>query len=228
MLIGGGDFTFTTGMLALTSKIPLIACSHYGGAASLVWDELSAGKGLAESRDVGQMNEPGSRDMADACVTSIRKQTKKKIEAMRPQRTIASLVSLGLLTIFAVLIMLGYCKIEGTDLSDELNWLLFLGPLAAGAGGAAIRSLYHNERFTMTGAALGAGAGLLCGYFYLISQVVSASTSKFQPTFIAFFFTLCFSFIGGFTANTVLGQVETIRALNTKKIAKNVSDSLDK
>jgi hypothetical protein len=80
-------------MLALTSEISLIACSHYGGAASSIWDELRAGQGLAESRDVNQMNEPGSHDMADACVTSIREQTRKKIEAMRPQQTIASLVS---------------------------------------------------------------------------------------------------------------------------------------
>jgi hypothetical protein len=121
--------------------------------------------------------------------------------------------------------MLGYCRIEGAHLSDGLNWLLFLGPLAAGPGGAAIRLLFHNENLTMTSIVLGAGAGLLCGYFYLIAQVVSASTHTFQPTFIVFFFTLCFSFIGGFTANTVLGQVETIRALNTKEIARNVSQT---
>jgi hypothetical protein len=67
VLIGGGEFTFTTGMLALTSEIPLIACSHYGGAANSIWDELRAGQGLAESEDVSQVNEPGSYDMAEAC-----------------------------------------------------------------------------------------------------------------------------------------------------------------
>jgi hypothetical protein len=77
-LIGGGRFTFTIGMLALTSRIPLVACAAFGGAAGSIWEALKDGKGLAESQDVNQMAQNGSPEMARACIESLKAQMKRK------------------------------------------------------------------------------------------------------------------------------------------------------
>jgi hypothetical protein len=200
-------------------RIPLVACSAYGGTASAVWEALKSGKGMAEEKELDNMALLGSAEMVKNCVASLKSQLKRRNTPEHPNQKIMSIVTLLLIVVFAVSAAVTFPIFNGSC-SVEQSWALFLVPVVAAALGTSARYLRRELRTALPNIALGTFAGQMCGYVYVASQLVSVgSTKSMSPLF--FLFAALFSIGGGFTADRVLEQMEAIKALKAKVLTSH-------
>lgn len=216
VLIGGAEFTFVIGVMAIIRRIPLIACSRYGGRASIVWHALKSGRGLLTEDEADVMDREASLEMALKCVELIENQEKRRDQESHPVRKVAALVALGLLVAVVGMIVLWFYPFDQKHNLIKIS-LLFLGPLVGALGGAAVGSLFRHANFSWETCATGAAAGLMSAYFYIVGQGFLGGKDLPLDDFKFYLFVVIFGIAGGFTADKVLAQFETIEALKTKR-----------
>jgi hypothetical protein len=214
VIVGGGDFSFVRGVIAVIKRIPLVACSRYGGRAALVWRALREGHGLATPEEVNQMDLDGSREMARQCVASLAAQLKRRDSIAIPGQKQAVFVALTFLVALAGMLAFWFYSQKSHDTFQAL--LLFFLPLVAGVLGSSIGSLARRVPFFLATCATGATAGMVCSFSYVIGLGIGSGNQL--PDSLNFYLILMmFGLVGGLTADRVLKQLETWRALKPQR-----------
>ena len=78
VLVGGGNATKIAGQVAIGSRMPILALPAFGGAASKVWDSLSAGEDLPSRDGINTMARPWKDDSAARCVEALLSQSERR------------------------------------------------------------------------------------------------------------------------------------------------------
>ena len=66
ILMGGGNATKISGLVAIGNKMPIIALSKFGGGACKVWESLSAGEDLPTRSEIEMMAKWDSKLLSNA------------------------------------------------------------------------------------------------------------------------------------------------------------------
>jgi hypothetical protein len=224
-LIGGGQSTLITGVLALTYRIPLLAISAYGGSAAKVWGSLVAGRDLPSQEHIHTMAERGTPEVIKRWLESLEAQFAAKANELRKQsRTWQSAVALIVLVLWVSALPVGFLLVPsvGSGTMPPADWhrtafifLLFLSPLLSGASGATVRTLLPSSAGTnptLHTTVLGVAAGALASILYVLGQLVG-NPSPYN--FVVLVFSVAFGFIAGFTFDSVFKKLESVQALKT-------------
>lgn len=224
ILIGGGQSTLITGILALTYRIPLLAISAYGGSAARVWGSLVAGRDLPTQEHIHAMAERGTPEVIKKWIESLEAQFAGKAGELRRQsRTWQSAVALIVLVLWVSALPLGFLLVPSANggTMPPGDWhrtvfifLLFLSPLLSGASGATVRTLLPSAGAppTLRTTVLGVAAGALASILYVLGQLVG-NPSPYN--FVVLVFSVAFGFIAGFTFDSVFKKLESVQALKT-------------
>jgi hypothetical protein len=171
LLIGGGSATQNSGQIAIGTRMPLLSLAEFGGAAKRVWDTLSAGEDLPTRDQIDLMARPWSDGSAVACVDALFQQRDRRRAG--PERS-------PVLSIIAALLFLGALAIIPWTWGQNNfeAWMLFLAPLLAGGGGAAIRPAIDRLRGSnglaiaaVSTVVIGLVAGGVAGILFVTAQL---------------------------------------------------------
>lgn len=225
MLLGGGDSTLITGLVAMGHRIAILALAAFDGRATKVWEALVPGRDLPSADEISLMARPEwSPDLAVECVQSLRNQLTRRAEEERQQRlerlhreTAVSwhAVLSVILFLFAMLCIPVAWGLKEISLPGAIT-LLFFSPLLAGVAGSTIRLVFDLRQGTVplsrqsaiTTAALGLIAGGVAGALFIAAQVnilpkdqIAAQAGKLVP------FGVAVGFIAGLTLDAVFRKL---------------------
>jgi len=80
LIVGGGRSTLTTGMIALTLRIPLLAIASFGGSARQVWEVFDTERNYATDEEIAVMAQPGWRpNLAQRLIRSLVDQDTRRV-----------------------------------------------------------------------------------------------------------------------------------------------------
>jgi hypothetical protein len=226
VMIGGGQSTLITGVLALTYRIPLLALSAYGGNASKVWASLVAGRDLPTQEQIHAMADLATPEVIKKWLQSLEAQfAAKKAEQREQAHTWPAVTALFVLIFWVSALPLGFLLVPtvGNGNVAPSGWhgtlflfLLFLSPLLAGGSGATIRTLLpagaRTATPTLRTGVLGVAAGALASLLYILGQLVG---NPYPYNFVVLAFSVVFGFIAGFTSDSVFKKLESVQALKT-------------
>jgi fluoride ion exporter CrcB/FEX len=213
ILIGGGNATKIAGQVAIGAKIPILTLAEFGGAASQVWDTLSAGEDLPNRDEINTMARPWSSDSATILVNALLAQQDRRLLAAGSPRPISSILA-GLLFLAALAII---PIVLGRDIFAV--WMLFLAPLLAGGSGAIIRPIIDRLRGTqgvtqalLATLVLGLVAGGLAGVLFVTAQFTGepdlATASKIaQYAQRSVPYAVGIGFVAGLTSDVVFSKL---------------------
>jgi hypothetical protein len=211
ILIGGGNATKISGLVAIGTMMPIIALSEFGGGARKVWESLSAGEDLPIRDEINEMAKPWSSGSAAACIKALFEQRYRKQLVAGTPKPIFSILA-GFLFLVALSIVPWMWG------QNELSvWMLFLVPLIAGGAGAAIRPMVDRQRGLIVGAqavlvtiVLGLVAGGVAGVLFVTAQLtadpnLTAKAADYASRSIPF--ALGVGFIAGLTSEAVFSKL---------------------
>src|SRR5258707_11627620 len=107
-------------------RMPMLSLAELGGAASRVWETLSAGEDLPSRDDINLMAQPWTNRSAEACVDALFTQNSR--------RRFAEGAPSPLLSILAIFLFLAALAIVPWVWGRSVFaiWMLFIVPLLAG------------------------------------------------------------------------------------------------
>jgi hypothetical protein len=195
LLMGGGESTMISGVVAMGHGIAVLALAGFDGAAAKIWDALRPGRDLPSADEVSLMARPGwSDDRAAECVGTLKTQIARKAqqdqqrraEELRKETSVTwhacFALAVFLLAVGAVFTAWGWKTIDETLAIA----LLFTAPLFAGVAGSTIRLVFDlrqgntpvTRQSTVTTAALGLIAGGVAGLLFITAQVTTATPGQ--------------------------------------------------
>jgi hypothetical protein len=209
--MGGGNTTMIAGQVAIGTRMPILALSAFGGAASKVWTTLSAGEDLPDRTELELMAKPWVDESARACVDALLAQHARRGSlAGAPSPLFA--VGVGLLFVAALsLVPLVWGQ------NAFAVWMLFLAPLLAGAAGAPMRQMVFRGTQGVAPPILvtlvvGLVAGGIAGVLFVTAQltadpqlVTGAKAVEYAQRTIPY--AVAIGFIAGFTSDAVFGRL---------------------
>lgn len=211
LLMGGGNATKISGLVAIGTRMPILALSEFGGGSAKVWESLSAGEDLPIRSEIDQMARPWSDESAQDCIEALLNQRQRRQLSEGTPKPIFPIIA-GLLFLMALAIvpwMWGHNNIS--------VWMLFLVPLIAGGAGATIRPMVDRQRNLNIAApavlvtiVLGLVAGGVAGVLFVTAQLtadpdLTKNAADYASRSIPF--ALGVGFIAGLTSEAVFGKL---------------------
>jgi hypothetical protein len=210
VLMGGGNAAKISGLVAIGTRMPIVALSEFGGGTAKVWESLSAGQDLPSREEIDLMARGWNDGSASACVKALYDQrARKQIIDGAPKPIFPIVAALLFLTALAIVPwMWGQNKIS--------VWMLFLVPLIAGGAGAAIRPMVDRQKSSNVGATilvtivLGLVAGGIAGVLFVTAQLsanpnLTDNAADYASRSIPF--ALGVGFVAGLTSELVFGKL---------------------
>lgn len=225
LLVGGGRSSLTTGLIALTLRIPLVSIASFGGVARQVWEVLDTEPNFATDEEIALMAQSGWRpNSAERLIRSLVDQgTRRVAEELEKQRTARresrrTLTSLG---IASSLLLLALCAIPlawGQTPGTTRNLaILTAAPLLAATAGAIFRSAFDVGHDWAKTALLGFAAGAISFLLFVAAQLATTPDAlEGTGARRLLIFVLAIGFIAGFTFDSVYGRV---RAADVARIS---------
>ncbi|MEB3210510.1 MAG: hypothetical protein VKL39_04120 [Leptolyngbyaceae bacterium] len=189
ILIGGGQSTLISGLVAMGYRKPILALASFGGCAEKVWEALSIERDLLEHRDITFMASPkwSSTSAKEGIQILLRQRQRREEEAKQLRlaelRKSANLTRHALVSATLFLVALASVPIAwGGGLPYPwLLWLLFFSPVLGGVSGATIRTVFDLRQgslplttpSTITTIALGLIAGGVAGLLFISAQLTA-------------------------------------------------------
>lgn len=233
ILAGGGNATKICGQVAIGTRMPLLCLAAFGGAASRVWDTLSAGEDLPIRAEIDLMGRSWTENAAHDGIEALYSQIERRrlADGAPPTRMSVLAGALFLVALAVVPGVLGW--------GDFAVWMLFLAPLMAGAAGAAIRPFvdgFRGGKTTPTAVlsilVLGLIAGGIAGLFFVTAQLTAdptltdgAKLALYARHSVAF--AVAVGFIAGLTSDAVFGKLLGLDVVRTTGIGANPRRSQD-
>ena len=241
VLIGGGYSTLVGGLVAMGHHVPILALAAFGGAASKVWESLSAEHGLASREEISFMARPQwSEESGKHCVDILlaqrarlqQERERKRLEELGQSGIVSRQAMIAMLLFLIALAAVPIAWAEGFSIGYRgLLWLSFFSPLLGGVSGATIRMVFDwrqgNVAYTPQSAwitsALGLVAGGVSGLLFISAQLsavpvgssdIVARLQEAQATRLVPF-ALAIGFIAGLTLDAVfrkLTGLDVVRA----------------
>ncbi len=225
ILIGGGNSTKISGQVAIGTRMAILTLAEFGGAASKVWETLSAGEDLPTREEINLMTRPWSSGAASACVDTLFAQHERRWAAQNAPQPILSIVA-------ALLFLLALAIVPWMWGQGALTvWMLFLAPLLAGGAGAAIRPVIdrtRSARAVFATVILGLIAGGIAGVLFVTAQL-SGNPAIGDLSQIADYarrsipFAIGVGFVAGLTSDAVFGKLLAMDVVRSSGIVTNAS-----
>lgn len=226
ILMGGGNAAKISGLVAIGSRIPIIAMPEFGGGAAKVWNALSAGEDLPTRDEISAMAKPWDGTSAASCVGALLAQGERRrlIQGSpKPELTVlAALLFMGALAIIPGVWGGGAFEV----------WMLFLAPLLAGGAGAAIRPVADRLRGSagvsstvLATVVIGLLAGGIAGVLFVTAQLTGDPQLAADATKIAGYarrsipYAVAVGFIAGLTADVIFGRLSGLSVLRTAGVS---------
>jgi len=226
IVIGGGNATKISGLVAIGSRMPILALEEFGGAAKKVWETLSVGEDLPNRAERDLMAQPWTDGSAAACVNAL--------FAQRERQQTAEGIPSPFLSIFAgILFLLALAIVPWVWGQNALAvWMLFFAPLLAGGAGAAIRPMVDRLRgvqgiapAVLATIVLGLVAGGIAGVLFVTAQLTADPQLAANPQTVVPYaqrsipFALGVGFIAGLTSDAVFGKLLGLEVIRTSGIS---------
>ena len=214
ILMGGGNAAKISGLVAIGSRIPILALPEFGGGTAKVWNALSAGEDLPTREEISAMAKPWGGQSASICVSALLAQGERR-------RAVQGAPKPALVILAALLFMAALSIVPGVWGGGAFEvWMLFLAPLLAGGAGAAIRPVADRLRggaavssTVLATIVIGLLAGGIAGVLFVTAQLTGDPLLAADPAKIAAYarrsipYALAIGFIAGLTADTVFGKL---------------------
>lgn len=235
VVIGGGQSTLITGLIAIAYRLPVLAVAVFGGNARKVWETLAREKGWASSEEISAMahdwrHESAAR-LVDALLAGLRRRKEEeqareaRLVAFRRRATVSSLVAAVLLLVAVATVPISWDWDPG---SEGALTALMLAPLLAGAAGSIIRVVTGAGRDWTKTAVLGLAAGGIAFLLFIAAQL--AATPEILDTDGSrrlLLFGLPMSFIAGLTFDVVYEKLKRTDVVATSVVQAQMGDSRD-
>lgn len=222
VLMGGAHAAKVAGLVAIGSRMPILALPEFGGGAAKVWSALTAGEDLPTRAEISEMAKPWSSASAAACVTALLAQVERRrmvLGAPKPALTLlAALLFIGALAIIPAVWGGGAFEV----------WMLFLAPLLAGGAGASIRPVADRLRGNagvpstlLATVVVGLMAGGIGGVLFVTAQLTGDPTLASDAAKVAGYarrsipYAMAVGFIAGLTADAVFGRLLGMNVVRT-------------
>jgi hypothetical protein len=209
ILMGGGNATMIAGQVAIGTRMPILALTELGGAASKVWTTLSAGEDLPNRNEIELMAKPWNTDSARACVDALLAQHARRAVLTGAPSTRTMLL---IAVLFAAALALLPLVWGGNDFKV---WMLFLAPLLAGAAGAPMRQIVVRTQPAsplVVSLIIGLVAGGIATVLFVTAQLTAdpalatgANAADYARRTIPW--AVAVGFIAGFTSDAVFGKL---------------------
>jgi len=231
VLVGGGKSTLSTGLLALTRKIPLFSVASYGGSARIVWQAIELETDLPTTEHKNAMGMSiRDADRAAHCVfileeqmTALKESEKERARSAQKQRgtyfTIVGAIAL-VFTMFCALHWLG-----GIHLLPPV-FALMGAAVGGGITGAAMLGLLGGRSTVVdvpedtpvgTTMLFGAAVGFVAGLLFILGQTLTLPDAANQDLvekeaqlLNMIPFVSIISFVAGMTWNTYVARLRKI------------------
>jgi hypothetical protein len=243
-LVGGGYSTLVGGLVAMGHNVPIVALAAYGGAASKVWEALSAERGLATRDEISFMARPQWTEESGArCIQILAAQRqrqqqereRKRLEEIRKSGAVSKQAIVAMLLFLIALAAVPIAWSETARIGYRgLLWILFFAPIFGGVSGATIRMVFDwrqgSAPYTAQGAwitsALGLVAGGVSGLLFISAQLsaipdvgneVAAKLQEAQASRLVPF-ALAIGFVAGLTLDAVFRKLTGLDVVRTEVV----------
>jgi hypothetical protein len=192
ILMGGGQSTFVSGILAVTRQMPLAAIESHGGMASKVWELIEPGAGsvILEEKEL-MATDSGSDKWPTKIVASLlaqrRRQQERELQRATQSRAYRWQVraeSAGAVVMLACALAIAILSWDTPMSRVMLLTALVLTPAIAGTSASLMRILQERsigaaDRSRQVGltVTMGCVAGTVAGLLYVLAQLTA-----FSPT----------------------------------------------
>lgn len=222
LLMGGANSAKITGLIAIGSRMPILALNEFGGGTAKVWDTLAAGGDLPTRDEINTMARPWASGSAQACVAALLAQLERK-------RTVVGALKPAQMLLSAALFIAALAIVPWVWAANAFEaWMLFLAPVLAGGAGATIRPVADYLRGSavqsvplLATLAVGLVAGGIAGVLFVTAQLTGrpdvGQIADYAKHSIPF--ALAVGFIAGLTSDSVFGKLLGINVVRTAGIA---------
>jgi hypothetical protein len=221
LLMGGGRATKISGLVAIGSRIPILALRQFGGGASEVWSVLAAGEDLPTREEISEMAQPWTGASAVRCVDALFAQIGRRRSTPDLPRPAFAIVA-ALLFVAALSIIPAVWGGGAVEV-----WMLFLAPTLSGAAGALARPIADRLRghpslisSGLSTFVLGLLAGGIAGVLFVTAQLtgdpqlaLDAQIADYARRSIPF--AVAVGFIAGLTSDVVFTKLSNVSVLRT-------------
>jgi hypothetical protein len=244
VLIGGGSSTLVGGLVAMGHHVPILSLAAFGGAASKVWESLSAEHGLATREEISFMARPQwTEESAKRCVQILMAQRerlrleseRKRLEELRKGGAVTRQAILAMVLFLVALAAVPVAWAEQSSIGYRgLLWLLFFSPLLGGVSGATIRMVFdwrqgstpYSAGSAWITAALGLVAGGVSGLLFISAQISALPTGttgdiatiQLAQASRLVPFALAIGFLAGLTLDAVFRKLVGIDVVRTDAV----------
>lgn len=176
LLMAGARSTLIAGQIALARPLPVLAVDRFGGAAGVIWTELSTGLEdypSLSTHSPAMLVEWLKRKCVARAEQREQARQRERAHARATSQSHRSLWAGGAFAALLVAVLLGMAQAPPPRFYPMLT---FAGLIAAGATGALVRAVIWGaeETAAATSLVLGGVAGFVVGLAYLIPQWVGA------------------------------------------------------
>jgi hypothetical protein len=181
LLVGGGQSTLVTGLIAVTFGKPVVAVATFGGAAKKVRQTIANSDTVATPQQIAAMgrdwHDGSAAELVDALLQQRARAAEIEAEARRADRAEnrRKAISLGIGAVLLLIALAAIPVVRGTDPGSTINVIaLILAPTLAGVFGAIVRTSVDEGTRWLQSALLGLGAGALAALLFVASQLATS------------------------------------------------------
>lgn len=219
VLIGGGDTTKISGLVAIGARKPILALEEFGGGAAKVRTMLSPGESLATRDEINLMARPWTGGSAVACVDALVDQIDRRLLAGGPPAWLYPVLAAGLFLAALAIVP----SVWGGN--SPAVWALFLAPLLAGGAGAAIRVMMDRLRgargampAVIAMVTLGMVAGGMAGLLFVTAQLTASPAVAEEANLLRYAqrslpYAVGVGFAAGLAFDTLFGRLMQLEVL---------------
>lgn len=211
ILLGGGNATKISGLVAIGSRMPILAFPEFGGGAAKVWETLSAGEDLPNRDEIDLMARPWKNDSAQSCIKALLNQADRRQLQAGATKPVFPIVA-------GILFLAALAVVPLTWGKNEISvWTLFMVPVIAGGAGSLIRKIIDQQQSLASGLTsilvpviLGLVAGGVAGVLFVTAQLTAdpdLTNKAVEYANRSIPFALGIGFIAGLTSEAVFGKL---------------------
>ncbi len=246
VLIGGGQSTLISGLVALGRRTPVLILPAFGGMARKVWRSLSNDRDLVSPEDIAFMaRSQWTSDSAKECVQILLRQRdrlrdeeqKRRSDELRASGAVTRQAIIGMILFLVALSSVPVAWAEQWIEYRGLLWLLFFSPLLGGVSGATIRMVFdwrqgaisYTPQSAWITSALGLIAGGVSGLLFISAQLTAlpseagelmAKVQEAQASRLVPF-ALTIGFVAGLTLDAVLRKLSGLDVVRSEHLEAN-------
>ena len=226
VLIGGGRSTFTTGLIALARKTPVVALACFGGNAAKVWEALDRAHNDAREDEIATMAQPWRDELAAQLVASLVGQRERRESEEASARSAASKDARK--TIVSLVIGLGLFLGALAAIPVASSWdpgtgrslaVLIGAPVLAAAAGAIVRHAFDQGREWVKTAVVGMMVGGIAALLFIAAQLLTTpDVLESADARRLLFFVVPVGFVAGLTFDDVYRKLRGLDVTKTDGI----------